>query len=93
MFSGSSTKLVQFLKYYPVEYNKLRNKITANQLLNNLKKGWVCCQGTPEDERVLSVVDDLSKEFDESIQPFMICHQLIKRRELDNITDSWKKTL
>ncbi|ELJ8661913.1 ATP-binding protein [Vibrio cholerae] len=88
MFIGSSTKLVQFLKYYPVEYNKLRNKITANQLLNDLKKVGFVARGIPEDERVLSVVDNLSKEFDESIQPFLICNQLIKRRELDNITDS-----
>ncbi|QYK03162.1 NACHT domain-containing protein [Shewanella psychrotolerans] len=88
MFSGSSTKLVQFLKYYPVEYNKLRNKITANQLLNDLKKVGFVARGIPEDERVLSVVDNLSKEFDESIKPFLICNQLIKRRELDNITDS-----
>ncbi|EGU39376.1 NACHT domain-containing protein [Vibrio splendidus] len=88
MFNGSSTKLVQFLKYYPVEYNKLRNKITANQLLNDLKKVGFVARRIPEDERVLSVVDNLSKEFDESIQPFLICNQLIERRELDNITDS-----
>ncbi|WIH18379.1 hypothetical protein KQY33_08665 [Photobacterium damselae] len=88
LFSGRSTKLVQFLKYYPVEYNKLRNKITANQLLNDLKKAGFVARGIPEDERVLSVVDNLSKEFDESIQPFLICNQLIKRRELDSITDS-----
>lgn len=88
LFSGRSTKLVQFLKYYPVEYNKLRNKITANQLLNDLKKAGFVARGIPEDERVLSVVDNLSKEFDESIQPFLICNQLIKRRELDSIIDS-----
>ncbi|MGR5558810.1 NACHT domain-containing protein [Vibrio fortis] len=88
LFGGSSTKLVQLLKYYPVEYNKLRNKITANQLLNDLKKAGFVARGIPEDERVLSVVDNLSKEFDESIQPFLICNQLIKRRELDSITDS-----
>ncbi len=48
MFIGSSTKLVQFLKYYPVEYNKLRNKITANQLLNDLKKVGFVCTGQPK---------------------------------------------
>ncbi|MDW1916341.1 hypothetical protein [Vibrio sp. Vb0349] len=88
LFSGSSTKLVQFLKYYPVEYNKLRNKITANQLLNDLKNAGFVARGIPQDERILSVVDNLSKEFDESIQPFLICNQLIKRKELDNITSS-----
>lgn len=88
LFSGSSTKLVQFLKYYPVEYNKLRNKITANHLIHDLKKAGFVARGIPEDERILSVVDNLSKEFDESIQPFLICNRIIKRKELDCITDS-----
>ncbi|WP_210472268.1 ATP-binding protein [Vibrio crassostreae] len=91
LFSGSSTKLVQFLKYYPVEYNKLRNKITANQLLSDLEKNGFVARGIPEDERVLTVVENLSKEFEDSIKPFLICNQLIKRKELDNITDSLKE--
>ncbi|MFB9154434.1 hypothetical protein ACFFUS_13975 [Vibrio gallaecicus] len=88
LFIGSSSKLVQYLKSYPAEYNKLRNKITANQLLSDLTKAGFVARSLPEDERVLSVVENLSKEFEESIQPFLICNELIKRKELDNIINS-----
>ncbi len=88
LFSGNPTQLVQFLKYYPVEYNKLRNKITANQLFRDLKDKDFIARGISEDKRILPVIENLSKEFDNSIRPFLICDQLIKRKELASILDS-----
>ena len=88
LFSGNPTQLVQFLKYYPVEYNKLRNKITANQLFRDLKDKDFIARDIPEDKRILFVIENLSKEFDDSIRPFLICDQLIKRKELASILDS-----
>ena len=88
LFSGNATQLVQFLKYYPVEYNKLRNKITANQLFHELEDKGFIARDIPEDQRILSVIENLSKEFDNSIRPFLICDQLIKRKELESIVES-----
>lgn len=88
LFSGNATQLVQFLKYYPVENNKLRNKITANQLFHELEDKGFIPRDIPEDQRILSVIENLSTEFDGSIRPFLICDPLIKRKELENIVES-----
>lgn len=88
LFFGNPIKLLSFLKNYPVEFNKLRKKITLSELLSDLKTSGFEQKIVPEDHRISTVLDILSTEFEESIKPFLICNTLIPRSELNSITNS-----
>ncbi|MEQ5758841.1 hypothetical protein ABN351_05030 [Proteus mirabilis] len=90
LFLDNPVKLLSFLKNYPVEFNKLRKKITLSELLADLKTSGFEQKIAPEDHRISTVLDTLSIEFEESIKPFLICNTLIPRNELNSITNSIK---
>ncbi|MGV2874019.1 hypothetical protein [Colwellia sp. E150_009] len=88
LFSGEPIKLINFLKNYAVEYNKLRRKITLQELDLDLKSSGFNPKLIPDDSRISPVIERLSTDFQESIKPFLISNQLIPRTELNEITDS-----
>lgn len=88
LFSDEPVKLLSFLKNYPVEFNKLRKKITLSELLTDLKISGFEQRIVPDDHRISTVLDTLSTEFEESIKPFLISNTLIRRNELNAIINS-----
>ncbi|AZS51040.1 hypothetical protein DM558_09750 [Entomomonas moraniae] len=88
LFLDNPIKLLSFLKNYPVEFNKLRKKITLSELLVDLKNSDFEQKIVPDDTRISPVLDTLSTEFEESIKPYLICNTLIPRNELSSIIDS-----
>ena len=88
LFSDEPVKLLSFLKNYPVEFNKLRKKITLSELLTDLKTSGFEQRIVPDDHRISTVLDTLSTEFEESIKPFLISNTLIRRNELNAIINS-----
>ncbi len=88
LFSDEPEKLLSFLKNYPVEFNKLRKKITLSELLTDLKISGFEQRIVPDDHRISTVLDTLSTEFEESIKPFLISNTLIRRNELNAIINS-----
>lgn len=90
LFSDEPVKLLSFLKNYPVEFKKLRKKITLSELLTDLKTSGFEQRIVPDDHRISTVLDTLSTEFEESIKPFLISNTLIRRKELNAIINSIK---
>ena len=88
LFSDEPEKLLSFLKNYPVEFKKLRKKITLSELLTDLKTSGFEQRIVPDDHRISTVLDTLSTEFEESIKPFLISNTLIRRNELNAIINS-----
>lgn len=88
LFSDEPVKLLSFLKNYPVEFKKLRKKITLSELLTDLKTSGFEQRIVPDDHRISTVLDTLSTEFEESIKPFLISNTLIRRNELNAIINS-----
>lgn len=88
LFLDNPTKLLSFLKNYPVEFNKLRKKITLLELLSDLKTNGFEQKVLPDDHRISAVLDTLSTEFEESIKPFLISNTLLPRKELTPIINS-----
>lgn len=88
LFLDSPVQLLSFLKNYPVEFNKLRKKITLSELLSDLKASGFEQKLVPDDHRISTVVNTLHTEFEESIKPFLIGNTLIHRNELDSIISS-----
>lgn len=90
LFSGVPSKLLQFLKNYPVELNKLRVKITTSSLLSDLEKNGFYPRIKPDDKRVFPILERISKDFTNSIKPYLISNTLIRRNEADDVIDSLK---
>ena len=88
LFLGTPIKLINFLKNYPVEFNKLRKKITSHELLTDLKASGFNVRLIPDDSRISSVIENLSTDFSESIKPFLISSQIITRTELHETINS-----
>jgi hypothetical protein len=91
LFLGEAIKLLSFLKNYPTEFNKLRKKITLSELLADLKKSGFKQKVIPDDNRISTVLDTLSTEFEESIKPYLISNTLLPRNELKPIINSIEK--
>ncbi|MCF7512727.1 hypothetical protein L3V43_00075 [Pseudoalteromonas sp. L23] len=79
LFLGNPTKLVSFLKNYVVENNRLRQKITAQDLLNDLRSSGFSTRIIPGDSRIVPVIERLSSDFEDSVKPFLIANQLVSR--------------
>lgn len=88
LFTGEPIKLISFLKNYAVEFNRLRQKITAQELLNDLKSSGFSTRIIPDDSRVTPVIERLSSDFEDSIKPFLIAGQLIPRTEINDVFES-----
>lgn len=91
LFSGPPQKLLNFLKNYPVELNKLRVAITTPMLLSDLKDNNFEHRITPDDERISPIIEQLSYSFSSSIKPYLISDSLIQRCETDQIITSSNK--
>ena len=88
LFMDDSGKLIAFLKNYPENFNKLRQTITATDLLADLKDNGFEPKIIPDDDRISTVISSLSDEFQQSIEPFLIGDTLIKRNELTSVLNS-----
>lgn len=88
LFMDDSSKLIAFLKNYPENFNKLRQTITATDLLADLKDNGFEPKIIPNDDRISTVITSLSDEFQQSIEPFLIGDTLIKRSELISVINS-----
>ncbi len=88
LFSGEPSKLLHFLKNYPVELNKLRVKITATILLGDLESNGFQPRIKPDDKRITPVIEQISQNFTNSIKPYLISKSLIQRIEVNEIIDS-----
>ncbi|WP_334324138.1 ATP-binding protein [Gilliamella apicola] len=88
LFMDDSSKLITFLKNYPEDFNKLRQTITATDLLTDLKDNGFEPKIIPDDDRISTVISSLSDEFQQSIEPFLIGDTLIKRGELTSVINS-----
>ncbi len=64
------------------------DKITASQLLNDLNTHGFSLKIIPNDERITTVIRQLSEEFANSIEPHLITHNVIPRPEINEIIDS-----
>ncbi len=88
LFSGDPSKLLGFLKYYTVEYNKLRVKVTTSILLNDLVENGFKPRIKPDDSRIAPVLASISNDFTNSIRPYLISESLIPRSEVETALDS-----
>ncbi|RYY78765.1 MAG: AAA family ATPase [Moraxellaceae bacterium] len=88
LFFGKATKIVNFLKIYPIEFNQLRQKITAHKLLSDLAANSFIRKAIPDDHRILTTIEQLSNEFINSIEPHLISQQIISRPESNTLLDS-----
>lgn len=92
LFFDRPINVINFLKTYPVGFNRLRQKITASQLLNDLEAHSFSLKITPNDERITTVIRQLSEEFVNSIEPHLITQNVIPRPELNEIVRSVNET-
>lgn len=88
LFFDHPINVINFLKTYPVGFNKLRQKITTSQLLNDLETYGFTLKIIPNDERITTVIRQLSEEFVNSIEPHLITHNVIPRPEINEIIES-----
>ena len=88
LFSDEPVKLLSFLKNYPVEFNKLRKKITLSELLTDLKTSGFEQRIIPDDHRISTMLDTLSTEFEGTFNSCLISNKLIRRKELYAIIGS-----
>ncbi|MFD2013374.1 hypothetical protein ACFSHO_07315 [Acinetobacter vivianii] len=92
LFFDQPINVINFLKNYPVGFNRLRQKITVSQLLNDLESHGFSLKITPNDERITTVIRQLSEEFINSIEPHLITQNVIPRPELNEIVQSVNQT-
>lgn len=88
LFFDQPINVINFLKTYPVGFNRLRQKITASQLLNDLETHDFNLKIIPNDERITTVIKQLSEEFVNFIEPHLITHNVIPRPEINEIIES-----
>lgn len=85
LFIGNPAKLLNFLKHYADNEDKLRTRITTQQLFQDLLKAGFEAKILEADERVAPVVKNLNANFEQSIEPYLITNTLIHRPELDEL--------
>ena len=88
LFMGAPSKLIRFLKHYGEEQDRLRQKITLPVLLKDIAENGFERRLTSDDARVAPVTEQLSSNFVDSIEPFLISRQLIHRPETQDIVDA-----
>ena len=89
LFSDNPGKVLSYLRDYPVK-NNLRKKITANLLIKDLNRDGFNLRTRPNDDRVKTALDNISSNFVESIEPYLISKKLIKRSETELVLNSLK---
>lgn len=88
LFVGNPVKLVSFLKHYADNDDKLRTKITAHDLFQDLQKSGFEAKVLEADDRISPIINTLNTNFEQSITPYLIANILIHRPELDELIQS-----
>ncbi|OEC51500.1 MULTISPECIES: ATP-binding protein [unclassified Aeromonas] len=88
LFVGNSVKLVSFLKHYADNDDKLRTKITAHDLFQDLQKSGFKAKVLEADDRISPIINNLNTNFEQSITPYLIANTNIHRPELDELIQS-----
>ncbi|WP_367107496.1 hypothetical protein [uncultured Psychrobacter sp.] len=83
IFIGEPSTVIDFLKNYPIDFNRLRLPITTSQLLNDMQMRGFNLRVYENDERVFSEIKRINCDFQSTIKPFLIDDSLIKRPELE----------
>lgn len=82
LFIDRPSQVIDYLKNY-FSNNKYRQFITCNQFINDLKTDNFTLRSIENDPRILPIVKQLQTSFTESIEPYLIGHQLLLRSEID----------
>lgn len=88
LFVGNPAKLVSFLKHYADNDDKLRTKITAHDLFQDLQKSGFDAKVLEADDRISPIINNLNTNFEQSITPYLIANTQIHRPELDELVES-----
>ena len=88
LFIGNPVKLVSFLKHYADNDDKLRTKITAHDLIQDLQKAGFEAKVLEADDRISPIINNLNTNFEQSINPYLIANTQIYRPELDELIQS-----
>jgi len=85
IFIGNPVNLVSFLKHYADNEDKLRTRITTQQLAQDLENAGFEAKMIEADDRVAPVIKNINTNFEQSIKPYLISNTLIHRPELDEL--------
>lgn len=88
LFVGNPVKLVSFLKHYADNDDKLRTKITAHDLYQDLQKSGFEAKVLEADDRISPIINNLNTNFEQSITPYLIANTQITRPELEELIQS-----
>ncbi|HCG7138054.1 TPA: hypothetical protein NJ357_005036 [Vibrio parahaemolyticus] len=88
LFVGNPVKLVSYLKHYADNDDKLRTKITAHDLFQDLQKSGFEAKVLEADDRISPIINNLNTNFEQSITPYLIANTQIHRPELDDLIQS-----
>lgn len=88
LFLGDPRNVLDFLKNYPIAFNKLRSPITTSHLFNDMQARGFNQRAYQDDERVAPVIQRINRDFQTTIKPFLIDNILIKRPELNKCIES-----
>lgn len=91
LYLGKPILLVDYLKHYADNENKLRVKITTQMLVEDLSKAGFEKKLTVDDSRISTTIANVNKNFKQSITPFLISNTLITRQEITETIDSIKE--
>ncbi|MBV7434395.1 hypothetical protein KRX19_05070 [Cardiobacteriaceae bacterium TAE3-ERU3] len=83
--------ILSYLQSYSINQNKLRTKITADVLFDDLKQAGFVARKDIDNTQTPLVLDELCQKFTESIQPFFLNKTLISRPEIDECFNSIKE--
>ncbi|WP_016957585.1 hypothetical protein [Catenovulum agarivorans] len=86
LISGNIDNFINTLKNYPSDHEKLRTKLTFKALKAHLELLGFKFKLIPEDSRIVPKVEKLQTSFKQSIEPFLITNELIKRDELEELS-------
>ncbi|WP_227430540.1 hypothetical protein [Psychrobacter sp. I-STPA6b] len=87
--NDETVKILSYLQSYPTNQNKLRTKITADVLFDDLKKAGFEVRKDIDNTQTPLALDELCQKFTDSIQ--LLNNTLIHRSEIDECLSSIKE--
>lgn len=88
LFIDNPNNIINFLKNYPIAFNKLRSPITSSQLFRDMKEQGFNQRVYQDDERVAPIIQRINRDFESTIKPNLIDDVLIERPEFDECIES-----
>lgn len=88
LFIDNPINIIDFLKNYPIAFNKLRSPITSSQLFRDMRDQGFNQRVYQDDERVAPIIQRINRDFESTIKPNLIDDILIERPELDECIES-----